>query len=121
MTQDIASFPPLVQEAIEGISDVKGENLVVFNLQGIENSVCDYFVICDGNSNTQVAALCDSVEKRVREQLGERPWHVEGRENSQWILMDFVNVVVHIFQKEARTFYDIESLWNDAEVTAIPA
>lgn len=119
MTQSKASFPPLVQHALNGIEDVKGENLVVFDLREIENAVCDFFVICDANSTTQVGAISDSIEKHVRENLNDRPWHVEGRENAHWILLDYVNVVVHVFQKEARTFYDIESLWNDAQVTAI--
>lgn len=111
------TFPPLVAQIIEGIEDIKGENITVFDLENLENSVCDYFVICDANSNTQVSAIANSVEKKVRESLAEKPWHIEGTENAQWILMDYVSVAVHVFQKETRAFYDLDSLWGDAEIT----
>lgn len=111
------SFPPLVSQIIDGIEDIKGENITVFDLENLENSVCDYFVICDANSNTQVSAITNSVEKKVRESLGEKPWHIEGTENAEWILMDYVSVAVHVFQKEIRAFYDLDSLWGDAEIT----
>ena len=115
------SFPPIVLEALEGISDVKGENTVVLDLRELDNAVCDYFIITEAQSSTQVSALSGSVEKRLREQCDERPWHIEGSQESEWILMDYVHVVVHIFQREARTFYDIEGLWGDATYTAIPS
>ena len=115
------SFPPIVLEALEGISDVKGENTVVLDLRHLDNAVCDYFVITEAQSSTQVSALSGSVEKRLREQCDERPWHIEGSQESEWILMDYVHVVVHIFQREARTFYDIEGLWGVATYTAIPS
>jgi ribosome-associated protein len=115
------SFPPIVLETLEGISDVKGENTVVLDLRHLDNAVCDYFVITEAQSSTQVSALSSSVEKRLREQCDERPWHIEGSQESEWILMDYVHVVVHIFQREARTFYDIEGLWGDATYTAIPS
>jgi ribosome-associated protein len=105
---------PLVLNIIEGVEEVKGENITVLDLREIENSVCNFFVIADAQSTTQVKAISDSVEKIVRENLQDKPWHVEGKENAEWILMDYVNVVVHIFRKEARKFYDIESLWGDA-------
>jgi ribosome-associated protein len=105
---------PLVLKIVEGIEEVKGENITILDLRKIENSVCQFFVITEAQSTTQVKALSDSVEKVVREQLNDKPWHVEGRENAEWILMDYVHVVVHIFRKEARKFYDIESLWGDA-------
>ena len=80
-----------------------------------------YFIICTGNSNTQVNALSQSIQKLVSKELKDKPWHIEGEANAEWILMDYVNVVVHIFQKKAREFYDIEGLWGDAKVTTIEA
>lgn len=115
------TFPPILLETLEGISDVKGENTVVLDLRHLENAVCDYFVVTEAQSSTQVSALSGSVEKRLRDQCSERPWHIEGTQESEWILMDYVNVVVNIFQSEARTFYDLESLWSDAHTTVIPS
>lgn len=118
-TETTTSFTPLVNEIIEGIDDLKGENVVVLNLTELENAVCDYFVICEGNSNTQVSAIADSVEKKVRESIGEKPWHVEGTTNAEWVLLDYVSVAVHVFQREVRSFYDLESLWADATVSTL--
>lgn len=119
MTKKAAAkqFPPLVSEIINGIEDIKGEEIIVIDLQNLENPVCQYFVICQGNSNTQVSAIANRVEKNVRENQGEKPWHVEGTDNAEWVLMDYIDVVVHIFQRETRAFYDLESLWADAEIT----
>lgn len=112
--QDQPSFPELIDQIIEGIQDNKGQNITVLDLTEMENSVCDYFVIASGTSNTQVKSISDAVEKRVREQLGDKPWHIEGANSAEWVLMDYVNSVVHIFRGEAREFYDLESLWGDA-------
>ena len=84
-------------------------------MRGLPNSVTDIMVIASAESTTQVAAIADSVEDEVRKELGESPWHTEGYENSLWILLDYVNVVVHIFQPEVRDYYQIEKLWADAE------
>src|SRR5690606_19661802 len=88
-------------------------------LREIENTVCDYFIICSGTSNTQVNAIVNSVQKSVSKTLKEKPWHVEGSDNAEWILMDYVHVVVHVFQKHIREFYDIEGLWGDAKSVKI--
>ena len=110
----------LVQKfVVDGLQEIKGENITVLYLREIENAVTDFFIIAEGNSNTQVNALSESVHKSVRENVGDRPWHVEGRDNAEWVLMDYVNVVVHIFQKGIREFYDLEGLWGDAEVSHI--
>lgn len=114
-----ASSELLKKFAIEGLQDVKGENITILDLREIENAVTDFFIIAEGNSNTQVNALADSVHKSVRESVGDKPWHVEGKDNAEWVLMDYVNVVVHIFQKGIREFYDLESLWGDAETTTL--
>ena len=109
----------LISVIIKGIDDVKGDDIKLLDLRGIENTVCDYFIICSGNSNTQVNAITGSVQKLVSKELKDKPWHVEGQNNSEWILMDYVNVVVHVFQNHVREFYDIESLWGDAKITEI--
>ncbi len=114
--QDQPAYPALIEQIIEGIKDNKGEDITVLDLTNLENSVCDYFVITTGNSTTQVKSISEAVEKRVREELGDKPWHVEGADRSEWVLMDYVNAVVHVFLKDARSFYDLESLWGDAEV-----
>lgn len=109
----------LVETIVEGMQDVKAHDIVVLDMREIPNAITDYFVICHGDSTTQVEAVSRSVEKITQENLGDKPWHKEGLNNSEWVLMDFVNVVVHIFYREAREFYDIESLWADAKITNV--
>jgi len=109
----------LISLIIKGIEEVKGENINILDLRAIENTVCDYFVICDGSSNTQVNAIAGSIQKTVSKALKDKPWHVEGENNATWILMDYIHVVVHVFQKETREFYDIENLWGDAKNIAV--
>ncbi|MFC6266971.1 ribosome silencing factor [Frigoriflavimonas asaccharolytica] len=109
----------LIDQIVSSIQDVKGEDIMIFDLSEIENSVAETFIICTGNSNTQVNAISGSVEKKVRNELGERPWHVEGTENAVWILVDYISVVLHIFQRDVRSFYDLEELWGDAKITVI--
>ena len=113
--QPQASSELLQNFVVEGLQDVNGENITILDLREIDNAVTDFFIISEGSSNTQVNALSESVHKSVRENLGDKPWHVEGKDNAEWVLMDYVNVVVHIFQKGTREFYDLESLWGDAQ------
>lgn len=110
----------LIAHIIKGIEEVKGNDIDILDLREIENTVCDYFIICNGSSNTQVNAIVNSVQKTVSKALKDKPWHIEGSDNSEWVLMDYVNVVVHVFQKHIREYYDIESLWGDAKITSIP-
>ena len=119
MTKKQASTDELLSVIIKGIDDVKGENIQLLDLREIENTVCDYFIVCSGNSNTQVNAISGAVHKIVSKELKDKPWHVEGQGNAEWVLIDYVNVVVHIFQKQVREYYDIESLWGDAQITNI--
>jgi ribosome-associated protein len=119
MTQK--NFSQLVNEIVEGMEDLKTENIIILDMRNLENSICSFFVIGEGNSNTQVKAISNSVEKRVRESLKEKPWHTEGLDNSEWVLMDYVDTVVHIFQPEIRKFYDLEGLWGDAELHVMEA
>ena len=117
--QPHASSELLQKFVVEGLQDVKGENITILDLREIDNAVTDFFIIAEGTSNTQVHALSDSVQKSVRENIGDRPWHIEGKDNAEWVLMDYVNVVVHVFQKGIREFYDLESLWGDAPTTTL--
>lgn len=111
----------LLASIIKGIEEVKGENITILDLRDIDNTPCDYFVVCDGKSNTQVNSIASSVQKIVSKELHDKPWHVEGQEQAEWILMDYVNIVVHVFQKEPRHFYQLENLWGDAKTTLIPS
>ena len=113
------NYDELLALIIDGIENVKGENITVMDLRHIDNRSTDYFVICDGNSNTQVSAIAGSIQKRVSKETSDKPWHVEGTELANWILMDYVNVVVHVFQKETREYYNLEDLWGDAKFTNI--
>ncbi|WP_396148839.1 ribosome silencing factor [Flavobacterium sp.] len=118
MTKNI-STDDLLSSIIKGIEDVKGLDINILDLRGIDNSVCDYFVICNGNSNTQVNAIVGSVQKGVSKELKDKPWHIEGTDVGEWVLMDYVSIVVHVFQKHIREYYNIESLWGDAKITSI--
>ncbi len=109
----------LVDAVVEGIIEKKGKNIVILDMTGIDNSICRYFVICEGDSNIHVDAVADSVDDYVREKLNEKPYHVEGRENAEWILIDYVDVIVHVFQRSVREFYNLEGLWADAKRTEI--
>lgn len=119
MQKKQAETDQLITQIIQGIEDVKGQDIEILDLREIENTVCDYFIICNGTSNTQVNAIVNSIQKSVSKILKEKPWHVEGSENSEWVLMDYVHVVVHVFQKHIREFYDIEGLWGDAKSVKI--
>lgn len=109
----------LIDKIVDAIQDTKGEDIKIFDLSQIDNSVAETFIICSGNSNTQVSAIAGNIEKKVRNEIKERPWHVEGTENAMWVLMDYVSVVVHVFQRQTREYYDIEELWGDAKITAV--
>ena len=119
MTKKNTNNDDLLALIIKGIEDVKGNDINILDLREIENTVCDYFVICNGNSNTQVNAIIGSVQKVVSKEIKEKPWHVEGEQNGEWVLMDYVSIVVHVFQKHIRDYYNIESLWGDAKITTI--
>jgi len=119
MQKNKASADELIALIIAGIEEVKGVDINLLDLREIENTVCDYFVICNGTSNTHVNAIESSIQKTVSKSIKDKPWHVEGADNAEWVLMDYVNVVVHVFQKHVREFYDIEGLWGDAKVTMV--
>lgn len=119
MQKKKASADELIALILQGIEEVKGQDINLLDLREIENTVCDYFIICNGTSNTHVNAIVGSIQKTVSKSIKDKPWHVEGEDNAEWILMDYVNVVVHVFQKHVREYYDIEGLWGDAKFTTI--
>ena len=104
----------LVDEIVNGLREKKGREIVSLDLRKIETSVTDFYVLCTGDSNTHVNSLAGSVEEEVRKALKDKPWHIEGTTNGEWVLLDYVNVVVHVFQREVRGHYNIEGLWADA-------
>jgi len=109
----------LVEAIIKGLQEKKAIDIVTINLTKIENTLCKYFVICNGTSNTHVDALTDSVIETVVKTCDDKPIHVEGKGNSLWVLIDYADVIVHIFQKDQRNLYQLEDLWIDAEATNI--
>ena len=104
---------------IEAIQEKKGHQIVTIDLSQVENSICDCFIICHGESVTQVGAISESIEKKMKEEARIKPHHVEGRQNSQWILLDFFDVLVHVFQEEFRSFFKLEELWADGNVVRV--
>ena len=118
----IKENPPLSTEAlndliVDSIQDIKGKNVMVLDLRKLDEAPTDYFIVCEGESNTQVKAISENIHLRLKKEANQPASHVEGKENSQWICMDYFTTVVHVFHKEARKFYELEELWNDAEFT----
>ena len=109
----------LLEGVIKGIFEKKGQNVLKIDLRKLDTRITDYFVICHAPSGTQVSAICDSVDDTVRKETGEKPLHVEGLDNCFWVLVDYGNIIVHIFLEEYRKFYSLESLWADAAIEAI--
>ena len=104
----------LSDEIITAIEDIKGEEIVKLDLRNIDNSVADFFVVCSGGSNTHTSSIAQFISKEVSKKLHEKPFKTEGQQNAEWVLMDYVNVIAHIFYKETRSIYSIEDLWGDA-------
>ena len=110
----------LVKSITKGIQEKKGQHIVIADLSHIDGAIANYFVICQGNSPTQVEAIAESVGEICRKEAGEKPVNVNGLGNNQWVAIDYVDVLVHIFMPEAREFYDLENLWEDAKLTELP-
>ena len=106
----------LINEIIFGIEDVKGIEVNIMDLSKISNTVCEFFILCTGTSNIHVTAIANSIRKNVSKKLKEKPFSMEGVENQEWVLIDYVDVVVHIFHRYIRELYDIENLWCDAKI-----
>ena len=114
MTKDDPSSHPLREAILAAIDDKKGQDVVVLDLRDIPEAVCDFFVICSADSTTAVNAIAGGVEKDVKDALGVHPLNVEGRQNARWVVIDYFDIVVHVFHREARAFYQLEQLWSDA-------
>ncbi|MCI1648058.1 MAG: ribosome silencing factor [Bacteroides sp.] len=110
----------LIQQITEGIQNKKGKNIVIADLTQINDTICNYFVICQGNSPSQVIAIVDSIKDFARKGTGSKPCAVDGLHNSQWVAMDYADVLVHVFLPETREFYNLEHLWADAKLTQLP-
>lgn len=115
-----ASSEKLSEAIVKGMQEKKASNIIVMDLRKVKSAVADFFVICSGNSDKQLDAIADSVDEIVFKALKENPWHIEGKTNREWMLLDYVDVVAHIFRKDKREFYALERLWGDAELHEIP-
>ena len=109
----------LAKAIIKAMKQHKGKEVVSLDLREIETAICDFFIICHGTSSTHLSSIVDNVRKDVSKLLKEKPWHTEGESNKEWILMDYFDVVVHVFNKEKRDFYKLENLWADAQIKYI--
>lgn len=106
----------LSEVVVQGMQEKKAKDIVVMDLRNVKNAVADFFIICSGTSDTQIEAIADSVDEQVYKQLRENPWHTEGKTNKEWMLIDYVSVVAHIFKRDKREFYSLENLWGDARI-----
>ncbi|HKZ36656.1 MAG TPA: ribosome silencing factor [Chryseolinea sp.] len=104
---------------VKGMQEKKASDIVVMDLRKIKNAVADFFIICSGNSDKQLDAISDSIDAEVYKKLQENPWHTEGKNNKEWMLLDYIDVVAHVFRKDRREFYALERLWGDADITEI--
>ncbi len=117
MTPDLYESEELTRLIVEGMEDTKAKDIVILDLQDIEHAITNYFVICHGSSKPQLEAIADSIIEKTVRKFKAKPWHKEGFENAEWILLDYVDVVVHIFREDKRNFYQLEKLWADAVIT----
>tara|TARA_B100000900_G_scaffold90603_1_gene73883 strand:+ start:105 stop:476 length:372 start_codon:yes stop_codon:yes gene_type:complete len=119
MSKPKSTEDSLISNIVDGIENVKGLDVSILDLRDIENTVCKYFVVCTGSSNTHVSAIVSAITKKVSKEMKEKPFQTEGNENAEWVLIDYINVVVHVFQKQIREYYSIEELWGDAKTTKV--
>ncbi len=119
ITEKEISSEGLSKIVVYGMQEKKAENIVVLDLRHLKGAVCDYFILCSGNSDAQIDAISDSIEEEVYKGSRQSVWHREGKEFKEWLLLDYVDVVCHIFKKEKRAFYGLEELWGDAKLTQI--
>jgi len=117
--QEQTASEQLVEAVVLGLQERKGINIAILDMRELENSICKYFVICEGESTTHVSAVADSVEEFAWKKVQDKPFHAEGHQSAQWVLIDFVDVVVHVFHKSVRHYYGLEELWADAPRTEI--
>lgn len=103
---------------IDAIQDIKGKNIVKIDLRSLDDAPTDFFIVCEGDSSTQIRAISDNIQRRLKTELGISPYHSEGADSAKWVLVDYFQTVVHVFYPETREFYDIEELWSDAKLTS---
>lgn len=116
----IADSEKLSKAVVAGMQEKKAQDIVVMDMRDTKNAIADFFVICSGSSDKQVEDIDRSVDEEVEKKLKENPWHMEGKNNKEWVILDYITVVVHIFKKDKREFYALEKLWGDAHITEIP-
>lgn len=114
-----ASSEKLSEIVVKGMQEKKASDIVILDLRDVKNAIADFFVICSGNSDTQLDAIADSIDQQVSKELQQNPWHQEGKSTKEWMLMDYVDVVAHIFKKDKRQFYSLEELWGDAKIESV--
>ena len=114
-----ASSEMLSDVIVKGMQEKKAMNIVVLDLRKVKNAVADFFVLCSGSSDKQLDAIADSIDAEVFKALKENPWHIEGKNNKEWMLLDYIDVVAHVFRKDRREFYALEKLWGDADIVEI--
>ena len=119
MVKHIHDSKILLNNIINSIQEVKGDEVCTIDLRNVENNFCSYFVICNGTSNTHVNSIVGSIQKKISKELKEKPYNTEGEENAEWVLIDYVDIVVHVFQKNVRSYYKLEELWGDALINKI--
>lgn len=117
MIKTITKSEELALLMVEAIQEKKGKNIKLLDLRGLDYSITDFFVVCEAESGTQINAIYESIDEVVKKKLGQDPHHVEGRDESIWVLLDYIDAVAHIFQPESREFYRLEALWAEAKVT----
>lgn len=109
----------LLELVVKGMQEKKAEDIAVLDLKGLKNAVTDYFIICSSTSSSHADAISDSIEEEVKKHSGATPWHREGKGNKEWILIDYVDIVAHVFRKDKRGFFALEELWGDADIKLI--
>lgn len=117
LEKETANKLGLIDLIIDSIQDIKGKNILKLDLRELDDAPTDFFIICEGESTTQISSIADNIIKRVKEELGVRPSHLEGKQFANWVLVDYFDVIVHVFYPETRQFYEIEDLWSDAKTT----
>ena len=115
MAKKIDATNILLENIINAIKDVKGKEIISLDLRKIDSAICKYFVICTGTSNTHVNSIESNIKKTISRDLGEKPFHIEGNNIGEWVLMDYSDIIVHVFQEKTRAFYNIEDFWGDAK------
>lgn len=118
-TKEAINSNQLGDIVVQGMLERKASDVVVMDLREVKNAIADYFIICSGNSDTQIDAISDAIEQHVHKLSGQNPWKREGKQNKEWVIIDYVDVVAHVFSKEKRIFYGLEELWGDAKTTRI--